>query len=182
MEYTYPEEPVFSKNVIEMLTVANEYCLFLSEVEKYETEYVFDYLRKIFPLIYLKASLLPDIEPTDPDSDERYITDEEWQTIFNSLNTKFARHNDFCIVDPFQLADPAIENQNLAACCTDVFRDLMDFIRQYQKSSILSKENAVHALRHQMVIRMGYRLLYAFNALHFIAFGPEDGDIYSGLG
>lgn len=40
-------DPVYSKKVIEMLTVANEYCLFLENVNDKTKEDVLDYLQKI---------------------------------------------------------------------------------------------------------------------------------------
>ena len=41
---------ITSKNVTEMLTVANEYCHFLEQAHKYDTKEVLSYLQKIFPL------------------------------------------------------------------------------------------------------------------------------------
>ena len=56
------DHPVFSKNVLEFLTVANDYCLMMAKVETTSKYSLIEYLQKVCPLLYIKASLLPDIE------------------------------------------------------------------------------------------------------------------------
>ena len=53
---------VYSKNVIELITVANEFCSFLEHSEDMETSDFLGRLQKMLPLLYLKASLLPEFE------------------------------------------------------------------------------------------------------------------------
>jgi len=48
---------VYSKNVIELITVANEFCSFLERSEDLETDDFLGRLQKLLPLLYLKASL-----------------------------------------------------------------------------------------------------------------------------
>ena len=50
---------VYSKNVIEFITVVNEYCLFIEKAENYSKDDIIQYMLKICPLIYLKGALLP---------------------------------------------------------------------------------------------------------------------------
>ena len=59
------KDPVYSRTVLELLTVANEYCLFLEKAEGYDRLDILLFLQKICPLIYIKASLLPDIKVND---------------------------------------------------------------------------------------------------------------------
>ena len=48
-------DPVYSKTVLEMLTVANEYCLFLEKAEDYDRQDIIMFLQKVCPLIYIKS-------------------------------------------------------------------------------------------------------------------------------
>ena len=53
----------FDKNTVEFVTVAAEYCAYLEQVFDKEPERVLDVLCKLLPLVYLKATMLPEAEP-----------------------------------------------------------------------------------------------------------------------
>lgn len=76
---SHSNDPVYSKQVIEMLTVANEYCLFMEKAEEYSKEDIFAYSWRILPLIYLKSTLLQPVIPQEPDDAERFVTEETWR-------------------------------------------------------------------------------------------------------
>ena len=64
---TTTEEPAISRNVIEMITVANEYCLFLEGIEKYTKDDIISYFQKICPLLYLKLFIATLLTSTSSD-------------------------------------------------------------------------------------------------------------------
>ena len=52
------DERIYSKNIIEFVTVSAEYCAFIERVPELEKEEFLDKIIKILPLLYLKATLL----------------------------------------------------------------------------------------------------------------------------
>ena len=62
-----------SKAVLEMLTVAHEFCLFIESSENYDKETIIGYLQKVCPLIYLKGALLPEVKVSDEAAAERFV-------------------------------------------------------------------------------------------------------------
>ena len=62
---------VYSKNVVEFVTVASEYCISVENVAKISAEANLQKMEKLLPLLYLKASMLP--------KPERIL--DEWQTL-----------------------------------------------------------------------------------------------------
>lgn len=50
---------IFDKNVVEFVTVAAEFCAFLERAEGMKRSMFVDTTLKILPLLYLKASMLP---------------------------------------------------------------------------------------------------------------------------
>ena len=80
------KEAAYSMPVIEMLKVSNEYCLFLENIGKYSIEDCYILLHRMLPLLYLKGSLLPEIEVESPEANERYLTEVEWENLFSSLS------------------------------------------------------------------------------------------------
>ena len=79
---------VFSKTVIEVITIANDLCIFLEEFDKYELEFSLLYLQKVLPLLYLKGALMPDLENINQESNERFVIQEQWEDIYNRIKQK----------------------------------------------------------------------------------------------
>ena len=162
-----PDSPVYEKNVFEFLTVANDFCLAMKEVEKTPKLKLIDYFRKVGPLLYLKACLLPDVDVSNPDANERFVTEEEWEALFNLLRNKFDKDDEFWFVDPEIPKD--IIKGSLAEHLTDIYQDLQDFLLLYQKSSLAAKENAVSEISRLFNARWGAAMLNSLNQFHFIA-------------
>ena len=59
------DERIYSKNIIEFVTVSAEYCAFIERTPELEKEEFVDKIIKILPLLYLKATLLSPEEPEE---------------------------------------------------------------------------------------------------------------------
>jgi len=163
----FQNHPVYSKNVLEMLTVANDYCLTLSNLNNNSTANLCDYLQKVCPLLYLKWSLIPELEVQNPDANERIFTEEEWETLFNNLRNKFKKDDEFWIIDLFANHNDPIK-VSLAEGLADIYQELKDFLLLYQKSSIDAKENAVSELKASFESGLGFILLDAHRQIHYL--------------
>lgn len=157
---------ISSKNVTEMLTVANEYCHFIEKAHQYEEKDILNYLQKILPLLYLKGSLLPSVEVTMPEANERFVTAETYEIIYNEVMNKFKPNDSFWDVDHAELKDITPEKISLADQLTDIYQDLKDFILLYAKGTKAAQENAVHDCKHFFEIHWGYRLVQALKYIH----------------
>ncbi len=159
---------ISSKNVTEMLTVANEYCHFLEKAHQYEMKDVLNYLQKIFPLLYLKGSLLPVIEVQLTEANERFVTAENYEIIFNELRNKFKPKDEFWALDHAVSKETNPEKHSLAEELTDVYQDLKDFILLYSKGTQAAQENAVHDCKLFFETHWGYRLVQAQKYIHHL--------------
>ncbi|MCF8302157.1 MAG: DUF5063 domain-containing protein [Bacteroidales bacterium] len=173
-ENEIPNEPVYSKNVLEMLTVANEYCLFIEKVHKYSKEDTLQYLRKISPLLYIKGSLLPDLEPTNPETIQRFVTEENWEIIFNELRDKLADDDQYYFIDHSETSHNDPIKGSLADNYTDVYQDLKDFIMLYQQTSREAKENAVSECKELFKTHWGFRIVKGIKVLHYLTYQHKD--------
>jgi len=163
----FQNHPVYSKNVLEMLTVANDYCLTLSKLEETSTFNLIDYLQKVCPLLYLKCSLLTEIEVQNPGANERFFTEEEWETLFNALREKFKKDDEFWIIDDSaNHTDPV--KLSLSECLSDIYQELKDFLTLYQKNTLDAKENAISELKVSFDSNLGTVLLDAHRRIHYI--------------
>ena len=169
------EEPVYSKKVIEMLTVANDFCLFIGKADTYSQYEILLYLQKVLPLIYLKASLLPEIRVDDDEMTEHFVTEEEWENVFAILREKFGTDDEYYYVDLHEKSHRDAIKASLAENLADIYQDMKDFILLYQKPHKAAKENAVNDCRNLFDTRTGFSLVKAHTKVHFILYKePED--------
>lgn len=172
---------VSSKNVMEMLTVANEYCHFIEKAHEYETKDILDYLQKMFSLLYLKGALLPEIEVQVPEANERFVTEKTWESIFNELRNKFKPNDEFWVMDHIDFKDNDPIKASLADNLTDIYQDLKDFVLLYAKGTEAAKENAVHDCRLFFQTHWGYRLVQSQKYIHHLInadIKKQQNDIY----
>lgn len=161
-------EPVYSRNVLEFLRVAHEYCLFVEEVFIKSEKDILEYYQKIAPLLYLKGLLLPEIEPEYPESTERYVTEEEWETIFTELRSKFGNNDEYWYSDPDNKDINDLVKASLSENLADIYQDLKDFVLLYQKGSRASKEAAVAEIRQLFYNRWSWAILRSLPQVQLI--------------
>lgn len=168
------DNPVFNHNILEMLTVANEYCLFIEKAHEYSKDDIVNYMYKVLPLIYLKGQLMPEIEVENDKANEKYVTQENWEILFNDLKSKLLKDDSFWYINENEFIDTEISQGSIAECLSDIYQDLKDFIILYQKNSIHAKQNATFNCKELFKRDWGYKTLIVQKALHHITYGDMD--------
>lgn len=155
-----------SKSVLEMITVAHEFCLFMEKVDSYTQEDVLNYFQKIIPLLYLKGSLLPTVEVSDDSYLERYVTAETWEIVFNDVRNKLKPFDEYWTLE--QNDDNEAIKASIAENLTDAYQDLKDFVILYTKNTQTARENAAHECKLHFETHWGSRIINALKAIHLI--------------
>ena len=70
------EHPVYSRNVIEFVTVAVEYCNFIEKCNNVSAKELSSAMLRMLPLLYLKATMIPEIESDEENQNEDFVTEE----------------------------------------------------------------------------------------------------------
>ena len=175
MTNTQTTDPTTSANVIDMLTVANEFCLFTEKAEKYNPDEVLQYYAKICPLLYLKGAILPVVEPDEDYLGERFVNEDQWESIYNSLLLVFPGTDEFYTLS-YETGDNIPLKASISEHLADVYQDLKDFVLLYQKNLAYAKQNAVYECRSLFVNHWGGRIAALLPALHAIAFPARQDD------
>ncbi len=68
--------PVYSRNVVEFVAVANEFCKYAERASELKGDDLLRILQRLLPLMYIKASLLPQLEPFFEEGNEKFVTEE----------------------------------------------------------------------------------------------------------
>ena len=175
MTNTPAKDPATSANVIDMLTVANEFCLFTEKAEKYNPDEVLQYYAKICPLLYLKGAILPVVEADEDYLGERFVNEDQWESIYNSLLIVFPGKDEFYTLS-YETADNIPLKASISEHLADVYQDLKDFVLLYQKNLSYAKQNAVYECRTLFISHWGARIAALLPALHALAFPVQEDD------
>ena len=171
-------ELVYSKNVIEFATVANEFCSFIEAVEQFQRKDFVTRLQKLFPLLYLKAALLPesDLEMSD-EAPEKFISEEDYNYILHRLEVKFGQFDAYYeVFDPsIHLTKAAVE-ANISENIADIYQDLKDFILAYRIGTLEVMNDALWECRNNFEQFWGQRLVNGLRAIHNLVYGEADID------
>jgi hypothetical protein len=176
-----PDHIVYSKKVIEFVTVAAETCLFLEHANEFtKTDFVQKSI-KILPLLYLDASLLDIPDPVFEEIPERFVNEEDYQYVHELVEQLLGSDDSYLEVfhPDMALSDTPIAafvSENLA----DVYQELKDFAANYQLGDIDIMNDALVACLEAFGEHWGQKLLNALRALHAVrfseGFGLEDAD------
>ena len=135
------EDQTISAPILDMLTVANEYCYFLENVEQKKKEQVLMFMQRILPLLYLKGSLLPSIEPEYPEADERFVAEEKWEVLFTNLRGIFGKDDEFMIIDPQYINDTEPLKASISENLADIYQDMKDFLLLPERMLFMTAKN-----------------------------------------
>jgi hypothetical protein len=168
-------DPVFSRNVVEFVAVANEFCKYTEHAAQLKGDELLKILQRILPLMYLKASLLPQLEPYFEDGNEKFVTESDWTTINENLREKFGTANDYLEVFDEKINEtegPVISSisENMA----DIYQDMKDFLLLYQTGTGEVMNDAVWECRMNFENFWGQKLLNAMRAIHKFLYSGEE--------
>ena len=168
------DDITMGKNALEMLIVANEFCLFMEEIEDKSKKPIYDFVHRVMPLMYTKGSLLPDVEVEYPEANMRFVTEEQWEQTFTMLRDKFGKDDEFWIIDPEYINETEPLKASLSENLTDIYQDMKDFILLYQKNTIAARQNALSDCKSLFADRWGYRISKIMAQLHHLIYNTEE--------
>ncbi len=172
------EDLVYSRVVIEFVAVANELCSFLEQAGGFARTDFIDKSRKILPLLYYKATLLPGTEAVFEEGAEQFVSEEEWQVIHDTLLGKLGRFNDYPeAIDPVLKDTEDAVGGSIAENMADIYQDIKDFVMRYHVGTVDLMNDALWECVQHFEQSWGQKLLNSLRALHNLMHGdalPED--------
>lgn len=168
------DDITLSKSVIDMATVANEFCYFFETVEGKDKEIILEFIQRILPLLYVKGSLLPNLQPKNPEANERFVTEEQWEVVFTTLRSIFARDDEFWLIDPQYINETEPLKASLSENIADIYQDMKDFLLLMQKNTLPARENAINECSELLANHWGYRIGNIFSQVHHLIYFNEE--------
>jgi hypothetical protein len=172
-------DPVYSRNVIEFVAVANEFCKYAEHASELKGDELLKILQRILPLMYLKASLLPQLDSIFEDGNEKFVTEADWVHIHDIMRGKFGTADDYLEVFDGRINDtegPLISS--LSENMADIYQDTKDFLLLYQTGTNEVMNDAIWECRLNFENFWGQKLVNSMRAIHkFLYSGETIGEL-----
>ncbi|NVO18263.1 MAG: DUF5063 domain-containing protein [Bacteroidetes bacterium] len=159
---------LIDRHLVEMLTLAGEYCINIENTENADPIELKSFLSKISPMLYLRGILFPLTEEPEEEAAERFVTQEQWENVFNSLRNKFGKEDLFNFLDYSSPSQDEILKGSLAELYADVYQDMKDFVYLMTKNTVLARKYASYDVKQLFINNWGPKLLLAQTMLHQI--------------
>jgi hypothetical protein len=166
---------IYERNTIEFVTIALEYCSFIEAVNMCSLFEFVDKATKILPLLYLKASLLPDRLTDDEAELELAITEEMYESIRMRIAELLGTYDSYLETfhPDIQYSDTPVAafiSENLA----DIYQDTANFVSLFRQENEDVMREAVVLCQTNFREYWGQRLLNALKALHALRYNEDD--------
>lgn len=162
-----------NSNILDFLTIAAEYCLFVEQTEKRtKTEFV-STSQKILTALYLKASTIT-TEDVDDEYLDQFVTEDDWNFIESTVAAKLGEHNSFISVleaDSY-IHDTPIQ-VSMSECFADIYQDLRDCIERYKIENTKTQKIALFECVLHFKTYWGQRLIALLAEIHNVLYSPH---------
>jgi len=172
------KHPVYSRQVIEFVTVANEFCSFMEIAGQFEKLDFIQKIQKLLPLLYLKGSLIPEMESVLNEGNEKFVTEQEYDFVKNQVQTYMGELDDYS-----EQWDPKIPGStepvitSISENMADLYQDLKDFVSLYSMGTTEIMNDAVWECRMNFENYWGQILVNALRVIHRIVTSDEKLEI-----
>lgn len=175
MESDLSQNIVYSKNVVEFVAVGVQFCSFL---ETYEDQTVNDLsgkLTKLLPLLYLKATLLPEIEVEYDIYPEVSVTEEDYEAIVTRLYSTFKSNDTYLEVflEDMKYSDTPI-SASISEDLADIYQDIKNFVSVYEQGLNETMYEALFSCGENFKLYWGQKLVNVLRALHSVKYSIVD--------
>lgn len=168
---------VYSKQVIEFVTVANEYCRFIESAGTTEPREMLSTAQKILPLVYLKTTLMPEFESSEEMVLEKFVSEVDYNYLQQRLMNLLGAHDDYQEVfdQDMQFSERPL-TASISENLTDIYQDVKDFVLSYRTGDELVMQEALWECIDNFKNYWGQKLVNCLRAIHTLVYSDVDFD------
>lgn len=165
--------PMQMPGVIDMVTVSAEYCVYLEKLREAGTERE-DFLKKItmvLPLIYVKASLLPDLEEQGIDELQEIVTEEDYEEVRQSVWNLLRADDEYLeVFTPDMQYSEGPMMATISEDLADIYQDLKNFVAAFAEQNEITMNDAIIKVKENFRTYWGQKLVNAMRPLHEVRY------------
>ncbi len=165
---------VFDKNVVEFVTVAAEYCAFIEQSGDKTKDDMMDILTKLLSLLYLKISMVPDIEMSQDVSLEEAVNEDDYEAVRESVSAKMGESDDYLevFVEDMKYSDTPVR-KCISEDLADIYQALKNFVESYKSGLNEVMTEAIAVCQDGFKSYWGQTLTNTLRAIHAVRYTHE---------
>ncbi len=169
------DQIVYSKNVVEFVTVANEYCSTIENVSHLTAEENLAKLQKLLPLLYLKASVVEKIEMVMDEELEKFVNELDYNMLHQKWLQLLGENDGF-----YEVFDPNIQfgeetvRASVSENLMDIYQDMKDCITNYSIGNEEVMNDAISECIYHFEEFWGQQLVNVMRAVHMLVYSDTD--------
>jgi hypothetical protein len=163
-----------TNHILEFVAVSKETVSFLEEQEGLTRHDFIRKARQILPLLYLKASFLPETENMLEGDLEQFVTPEHYQYMKLMIKEKLGDFDaTIQLEDEFMMNTEDFLHVELSELFADIYQDIGNFLMQYREGDESIRNDAVWECHYNFQQYWGLRTLILTEHLHRIMISDE---------
>lgn len=168
------DSQIYSQKTLEFIQVASEYCKAMEHCREFEQNEFIDVMRNLLPMVYLKISLIGEIEEADGYNEPK-VTEDDYNYVRSGVAGILAEKNDYLdvFVEDFKYSEQPILctiSENLA----DIYQALRNLLEVFRSNYEDAMQVALFDTVEDFKLYWGQTLLNALKALHDTRFAIKD--------
>lgn len=166
---------IYSKDVIEFVTVAAEFSKFLESATMFSKREYINKLLKLLPLLYLKTSLMSKPERMFEDEYlETFVSETEYEMLRQTIASRIGTSDSYLEIytQDMEVSDEA-NATNISEDLADIYQDIKNFLMRFQVGNEDVMNDALAELIENFRTYWGQRLVNCMRALHNAYYDPE---------
>lgn len=175
-----PHSLLYTQPVLDFIAVCTEYCKSVEQPPRAMAQRRghLTLLRRLLALVYLRATLLPDVPETDGRA-WHTVTEADYDYVRQQLSHLLGAADTYLDTfrDDFRYADQPIAC-SLSEDLADVYQSLRDLIETFRLEEEEAMATALAAVADDFMTGWGGKLLSALRALHDAALQDDDNEEY----
>ena len=170
------EQYITSKEVTDFISVAGEYCTYVENVSDLGREEFFRFAQEILSALYYHAVKLPVLENIFEEGNERFVTEEDWQFVHDSVLKKAGSFDTYPEVFDGNINETDnFVTSSIAENLADIYQDIKDFTLLYNVGTNEIMNDAIWECRLNFKEYWGQKLCNVLRAVHNVV--SKDNDL-----
>ena len=176
------EKSVYAQTVLDFVTVSVEFCAFL---ENNETSSRLDWINRmtrLLPLMYIKASLLPETVIVSDDIPEVFVSEDDYARVSTNVSQIMADEDVYLdvFVEDMKYSDTPITSF-ISEDIADIYQDVRNFVSIYQYGLTDQMNDALYRCTINFRNYWGQKLVNVLRPLHALLYREQDEEDMDGI-
>jgi len=167
-------EAILSKQTEDFVRTALEFCVLIEKYTQSGKDYFINNMIKVLPLLYLKVSIIPQVEENFDSVFESKVSEEMYNKVEESISLLLANENLYLETfhPDIRFSDSPVAVK-ISEDLADIYQDLGNFIAVFKNGQRETMNDSLALCVKNFENYWGQRLLNALRALHYIKYNEE---------